>query len=212
MERISSRSALAAAAFLVLVTFCASFADAQERHGRREVERERFHTQHWVFDDRFRHNHYYPGPGYAVSVLPAGHLALTFRGNPFFFHSGVWYRRSGPSFIVARPPIGIVIPILPPSYTTVWVGSAPYYYANDVYYVQAPGGYAVAAPPGDEVEISAPAPAAPPTQQAGVPPAVPQSSASASWYYCESAKTYYPYVSECKEGWRRVPATPPQGR
>jgi hypothetical protein len=31
---------------------------------------------------------------------------------------------------------------------------------------------------------------------------------SSNWYYCDSAKGYYPYVKECPEGWRPVPATP----
>jgi hypothetical protein len=39
------------------------------------------------------------------------------------------------------------------------------------------------------------APAQPPTQ---------------SWYYCASAKAYYPYVPSCPEGWKPVPAQPPQ--
>ncbi|HZQ74094.1 MAG TPA: Spy/CpxP family protein refolding chaperone [Burkholderiales bacterium] len=29
-----------------------------------------------------------------------------------------------------------------------------------------------------------------------------------TWYYCDSAKTYYPYVQSCAEGWRAVAATP----
>jgi hypothetical protein len=29
------------------------------------------------------------------------------------------------------------------------------------------------------------------------------------WYYCESARAYYPYVNACPTGWQRVPATPP---
>jgi hypothetical protein len=30
-----------------------------------------------------------------------------------------------------------------------------------------------------------------------------------NWYYCNSARNYYPYVSACPEGWQTVPATPP---
>ncbi len=154
MQTFLSGSVRAAAVFLAAVV-CISSAYSQERRGgeRREIRRERFHTDHWVFDQRFNHNHYYPQFGYSVPVLPAGHIALTFRGNPFFFHSGVWYRRGG----------GVD-------------------------------------------EASAPT-ASPPQPATGAAP-----SASATWYYCESSKTYYPYVSECKEGWRAVPATPPQGR
>ncbi len=30
------------------------------------------------------------------------------------------------------------------------------------------------------------------------------------WYWCDSARGYYPYVKECPSGWRRVPAQPQQ--
>lgn len=29
-----------------------------------------------------------------------------------------------------------------------------------------------------------------------------------TWYYCDSAKSYYPYVRSCASGWRAVPASP----
>ncbi|MEJ1958586.1 MAG: hypothetical protein WDM70_03260 [Nitrosomonadales bacterium] len=38
-------------------------------------------------------------------------------------------------------------------------------------------------------------------------PAPAQPSAQ-MWYYCESVKTYYPYVANCPEGWKSVPAQP----
>jgi hypothetical protein len=40
----------------------------------------------------------------------------------------------------------------------------------------------------------APSPAVPPPTQ--------------YWYYCDSARGYYPYVPACPGGWRAVPATP----
>jgi hypothetical protein len=200
-----------AAALITAAPFFAAPAHAQERHDRREHERERYHTPHWVLDERFHHNHYYPSVGYSVSVLPTGNISITFRSGRYFFHSGVWYRPVGPGYVVVRPPVGIVLPVLPTGYTTVWVGGAPYYYANDIYYAQTPGGYAVAAPPMEAAVAPAqtPPPVAPPPQ-AGAAPGPSSQSASGSWYYCESAKAYYPYVSACKEGWRTVPASPPQ--
>jgi hypothetical protein len=36
-------------------------------------------------------------------------------------------------------------------------------------------------------------------------PAQPQ-QAPQMWYYCNSAKGYYPYVPSCSEGWQAVPA------
>jgi hypothetical protein len=34
----------------------------------------------------------------------------------------------------------------------------------------------------------------------------PPAYASGYWHYCESAGAYYPYVADCPEGWRLVPA------
>jgi len=118
-------------------------AHAQERRFAREHEREHFATPHWVYDDRFHHNRYYPAHGYVVDVLPPGNVAIAFRGGQFWFHSGVWYQRSGPRYIVVQPPAGVIVPALPPGYTVVYDGGVPYYYANDVYYVQQPTGYEV---------------------------------------------------------------------
>src|SRR4029077_17222077 len=58
MEMFLSSPLRAAVAFRAVVA-CVSSVHAQERRGgeRREIQRERFHTDHWVFDHRFNHNH-----------------------------------------------------------------------------------------------------------------------------------------------------------
>ncbi len=50
-----------------------------------------------------------------------------------------------------------------------------------------------------------------PPQVVVVPPSQPpvyieqsQPAAQSFWYYCKSAKGYYPYVKECPEGWQKV--------
>jgi hypothetical protein len=58
-------------------------------------------------------------------------------------------------------------------------------------------GYAYPPPPAIVEQPAAPIDAGPPTPQ------------QSNWYYCDSAKAYYPYVKECPEGWRTVPAAPP---
>lgn len=129
---------------------------------RREDRRdgERMHVERaqpprgYVLDRRFHHDRYYPPRGHVVEVLPPGHRVMQFRGTPFFFHDGVWFRRSGVRFVVVAPPIGIVVPILPPFYTTIWFGGVPYYYADDAYYVWRPeqNGYVVSeAPPESQI-------------------------------------------------------------
>jgi hypothetical protein len=197
MDKRISLAVLIAASFA-----CAAGAQAQER--RFERNRPHFATPHLVFDDRYHHNHYYPARGYVVEALPPGNLAIGFRGGQFWFHSGVWYQRSGPRYIVVQPPLGVMVPALPPGYTVVYYGGVPYYYANDVYYVQQPTGYEVAAPPPAAPPAPAPVAAAPTAPTPGA-------QAPAVWYYCDSAKGYYPYVSQCPEGWKSVPATPPAG-
>ena len=201
MKTLTATKALAA---LMMALVVSTPALAQ----RREHERERFHTEHWVFDDRFHHNHYYPVVGYSMAALPAGAVAISFRGGRYFYHSGVWFTVGGPGYVVARPPVGVIVPVLPPAYTTVYVAGAPYYYANDVYYAAAPGGYVVAQPPMDPNATAAQAPIAAPAAPPAPGPGAPAASAG-TWYYCESSKTYYPYVQSCAEGWRAVPATPP---
>ena len=71
-------------------------------------------------------------------------------------------------------------------HTPYWVFAAPF--RHDGYYPA----------PGDSVS-------SPPLQIVVEPPA-------STWYYCESARSYYPYVPECKEGWLSVSALPPRAR
>lgn len=198
-------------------------------HDRFEHERrmagQPYRVQHWIYDDRHAHYHYYPAIGYNVEYLPSGFLTLGFGGRHFFFQSGVWYQPVSTGYVVVRPPVGIAVPLLPPGYSTVWVSGVPYYYANETYYVAGPGGYVVTNPPAAGTYVEAPpapaaqaAPAAPesPNPPAAVPAPVAQASqqapvaqSNATWYYCDSAKAYYPYAATCKEGWKAVPASAP---
>src|SRR4051812_29816146 len=90
---------------LALAAGLAPLAHADDHHDRRDHRErvEHYRTPHVVYDNRFNHNHYYPRVGYAVSALPAGRVVVRFGGAPFYFHSGVWYRPVGPSFVVVRP-------------------------------------------------------------------------------------------------------------
>ena len=173
-----------------LFTNAVAHADDRRDHFRHDKI---YRSPHWTYDDRYHHGRYYPSIGYRVPVIPRGYLSLTFGGDRFFYQGGVWFRVATGGYVVVRAPIGIVVPLLPPEYDTVWIGDVPYYYANETYYTAAPGGYVVVAPPAEGQLAPAPAP-----QQA-----------PGMWYYCDSAKAYYPYVNECPEGWRPVPATPP---
>ena len=175
-----------------------------------------YRGEHRFYPGRHEHGHYYPPLGYSVNILPPGYLELNYSRRNLFFHGGVWYTPSPGGFVVVRPPVGVVIPMLPPGYSSVMVAGVPYYYANDTYYVTAPGGYAVASPPPPDSYIEMPGTAAPPappppTPPAAVPAPTPAPAGENLWYYCESARNYYPYVTTCPEKWRAVPAQPAPG-
>ena len=178
----------------------APLANAQphfEPHHEAHFEPHHEFGPHVRFDDHFQHDHFYPAPGFAIAALPLGYLTVRHFDADYYFHAGVWYRRSGPNYVVVEPPVGIVLPVLPPDYTTLWSADGPYYYANGIYYAAAPGGYTVVAPPAN-VATTSPLPAANAPASPG------------NWYYCDSQKNYYPYVQQCAEGWRSVPAMPPR--
>jgi len=77
-----------------------------------------------------------------------------------------------------------------------------YYYGPPAYYAAPPAYYYDYAPP-----VVA-APSSPPVyvEREDPAPAAPQAQAPAVWWYwCASARGYYPYVKECPSGWQRVP-------
>ncbi len=111
MRKLLSPSSLGTVSVLVLALLLGSIAHA-ERHEHRE---------------HFHHGPHYPRVGYVVPILPGGAVVVNYRGGPFYYQAGVWYRPSGPGFVVITPPLGIVAPVLPPAYTTMYAGGVSYY-------------------------------------------------------------------------------------
>jgi hypothetical protein len=148
-----SRSYARAAAILIAAVLPLAASAGQglsaKRYGHDRDDRPH-DSRGYVLDNRYNHNHYYPPRGYAVGALPRGYVTVNYRGGPYFYHQGVFYRGGGGRFFVVRPAIGLFVPVLPAFYTTLWFGGVPYYYADDVYYRwQADRrGYEVVDPPG----------------------------------------------------------------
>lgn len=74
---------------------------------------------------------------------------------------------------------------------------SPYWgpYWGPAYYYPAPAYYPA------PVAVSPPAPAQYVERD--------QPLQSGYWYYCETARGYYPYVKDCPGGWKAVPPAPP---
>jgi hypothetical protein len=88
-----------------------------------------------------------------VPSLPPGHRRYDWRGAPYYYGGGQWYRPYQNRFLVVGPPAGLFVSFLPSYYSTVWVGGTRYYMADDVYYTYEPSrrGYVVARSPyGDD--------------------------------------------------------------
>ena len=80
----------------------------------------------------------------------------------------------------------------------VFIGiGAPIWIPPPPYYVALPPTVVVQQPP---VYIQQPVPQQPPTSP----------TPTSYWYYCPSARAYYPYVQSCSEPWVPVPTRPPQ--
>ncbi|HTR01037.1 MAG TPA: DUF6515 family protein [Candidatus Acidoferrum sp.] len=151
MKSIRSQWSLRAAQTILLCAISAA-AFAQPHRGPEHGEPLRGQ----VFDHRFNHDHYYPARGAVIAELPRERVSVVFRGTPYYFHGGAWYRADRGRYIVVAPPIGLVVPILPPFYTTLWMRGVPYYYANDAYYLWSPqqNGYVITEPPANAETIA----------------------------------------------------------
>lgn len=120
---------------------------------------------------------------------------------------GGWHRGGGPVWWGVGVGVGLGL-----GWEAAYLGS-PYYYGYDPYYP-----YAYPAPAYDDLYDVAPVnvnsalvPPPPPgaATSSAAPSALPPPTSSSNWYYCASANGYYPYVTQCPEAWRMVPATPP---
>jgi hypothetical protein len=127
----------------------------QYRHARQAQQTRHDAGRGERLDNRYNHNRSYPVRGYVAPVLPRGYVNVRYRGTPYYFHRGTWYRPYGPRYVVVRPPFGVGIGYLPPFYTTVWFGGVPYYYADDTYYMWRPERreYVVTQPPAGTGEV-----------------------------------------------------------
>lgn len=117
------------------------------------------HGHHRHYGTHYHHNRYYPSVDLFVNIIPSGHHVVRYRNDPYYFHSGVWYRPSGARFVVVTPPIGLTVSVLPPFYTTVWVSGTPHYYADGAYYAwrSAQRDYIVIEPPSAADVVALPA-------------------------------------------------------
>ena len=152
MQRYGTTSRLAILALALAATAAFAAGDAKRFH---EANQRQSTPSESRVDNRYSHNRAYPSRGYVAPLLPNGYHSIRYRGSPYYFSGGAWYRPYGPRFVVVAPPFGIGISFLPPYYTRVWIGGSPYYYADDTYYSWRPERreYVVTQPPEGDARV-----------------------------------------------------------
>jgi hypothetical protein len=83
----------------------------------------------------------------SITVLPAGHTVVAFKGKNFYYHSGYYYNHVGNGYTVIAPPVGVRIRVLPPVHTRIIVQSVPFIYSLGVFYREVENEYEVVDPP-----------------------------------------------------------------
>lgn len=76
-----------------------------------------------------------PRRGAVVTNYPGRAEVIRYRGTPYYYHGGVFYKAYQRKYVVVRPPIGLRIQVIPPGYRIINAGGNRYYYYYGTYYV-----------------------------------------------------------------------------
>ncbi len=95
---------------------------------------------------RKTHPQHFHHPRRAVP-LPAKHTKIVISGLPYYYYSGVYYRRGPSRYVVVTAPFGAVVPTLPVESQIVAIDGQTYYTYDNTYYVHGSSGYTVVQTP-----------------------------------------------------------------
>jgi len=87
-----------------------------------------------------------------VKRLSKTHHRIVYKGNPYYFSGGRFYRRANGVYVTIAAPIGAVVPTLPGGFVTIGAGPARYFYFGGVYYRAVADGYVVINKPAEAPE------------------------------------------------------------
>ena len=100
--------------------------------------------------------------GTCVAALPRGARTVVFGGTTYYDADGVFFAVGATprSYVVVRPPVGVLVTAIPSDYQVVVIQDRPYYVYDDTYFdtdlhvVEVPvGGYVNTLPPRHDVEV-----------------------------------------------------------
>jgi hypothetical protein len=104
IDRFRRRGPLAATLVALACLVQGAPAAAGSPHPPGWDQHKHHHGQH------HRHYRYAPPPRYVVvDRLPYGGRHVVYRGAPYYYHGGYWYRPQGAMYAMIAPPAGLVI-------------------------------------------------------------------------------------------------------
>lgn len=117
--------------FIVLLGFLVNLASAQNKRARHQK----------VYAKKSWHNPYYrytklPKWGKTYTSVNRKAYRIAYRGLNYFYYSGIYYKKSGAKYVIARAPIGIRVSMLPRKHVEFVIKGRKYFYYYGTYYVK----------------------------------------------------------------------------
>lgn len=113
---------------LLISTLCMSFMNTYaQRHHHKKGHK---HNPHYRYANL-------PRWGKAYKVAPKGALLFNHAGIKFHYHSGIFYKTAGSSYIIVKAPIGIRVKTLPDAKIKFVLNGRKYFYYYGTFYVRA---------------------------------------------------------------------------
>lgn len=81
-----------------------------------------------------------PRWGYSYKVAPKNAFVITHSGKRYHYSSGIYYKRVGANYIIAKAPVGIRVRTLPKDRIKCQVKGRKYFYYYGTFYVKADNG------------------------------------------------------------------------
>lgn len=89
----------------------------------------------------------------SLKVMPRGHQRVVYKGNPYYYTAGRFYRQTSGVYVAITAPLGAAVLSLPGGFVTLGIGPNRYFHYAGVYYRHASNGYVVIERPSDAPEV-----------------------------------------------------------
>jgi len=123
---------------LFISILCLSFTSVNAQRNKHKQAQQQKHKKEQ------RHNPHYlyaklPRWGYLTKAAPKNALIITHKATKYHYHSGIFYKPVGKSYVIVKAPVGIRIRILPKERIKCNVKGKKYFYYYGTFYTKTDG-------------------------------------------------------------------------